>query len=293
MGFPGPWLARQNFIYGNALWYANVTREAWLAAYGPLPLWLRLGWQLGDLLVVANVTLAVGGVGFWLLRRDRGTLLCLGMWAGSLLLLIGSTVSYTISQANPTRLIVVHAILLVPWSALCLERFIQRTTPWAIATTVAVAALVAGRLIQVPSYPNGLPKDIGQVGSYIRDAQRTGSVDAHAHVLLEVSFWDYVILPVLVGNPDLVLYDRKPLGNYTFDDTLNPSLLSLPQEQLRSELEQLGVSVVVVYSEPAVNKLAMFAQVSAKMGDYTIFILPSVVERKNQVVQRRPNEGFP
>jgi hypothetical protein len=184
----------------------------------------------------------------------------------------------TITQANPTRLMVVHAALLAPFAALALQRATerQRSTVWCVAALVA--ALAFTRLATVPAYPNGLPDDTAQVGKHIHQLRAAGQLDSGERIMVEVVFWDYVMLRVLTGDPSAVVYDRPPIGAHTLDDAVNPSALALPPEELRAELARQRVRLVVAYSERATRHLRPIAHETLKIGRFHVFLLRRAVE---------------
>jgi hypothetical protein len=91
--------------------------------------------------------------------------------------------------------------------------------------------------------------------------------------MVEVIFWDYVILPVLMDSPGDVIYDRAPLGAHTFDDAHNPSTLALAADELRAELERQQVGLVVAHSERAIEHLRPFARETLQEGRFHVFVL--------------------
>ena len=97
--------------------------------------------------------------------------------------------------------------------------------------------------------------------------------------MIEVLFWDYIILHVLTNDPGAVIYDRPPLlvmkpsGEHTLDDVANPSLLALAPEELRAELDRRQVRVVIAYSRRAIGNLRPIARETLVAGRYHVFLL--------------------
>lgn len=271
--FPIVWLARQYARFGDPCWFSKVTRDAWLASYGALSLETRLTWQIKDLWAVAGVSVPIALAGLWVIRRRRGAVLLSCMWCGSFAFLMVGTWSHTITQANPTRLVVVHALLLSPLAALALQKASERKKPVAIGSVAFVLALIITRLWVIPAYPNGLPDDTAQVGVHFHQLRAQGQIRPGERVMLEVIFWDYIMLPVLIDSPGDIVYDRAPMGAHTFDDTANPSVLALAADELRAELERQQVRLVIAYSERAIGHLRPLARETLKTGRFHVFVL--------------------
>ncbi len=272
--FPIAWLARQYARFDDPLWFSKVTRNAWLASYGTLNLETRLTWQVKDLWAVASLSIPIALVGLWLIRQRRGVVLLSCMWSSSFVLLMVGTLSHTITQASPTRLVVVHALLLSPLAALALQKASERKKSVAISSAAFVLALTSTRLWAVPAYPNGLPDDTAQVGNHIHQLRAQGQVQPGERVMVEILFWDYIILPVLTDNPGDVVYDRPPIGAHTFNDTANPSVLALAAHELRAELEHQRIRLVIAHSERATSNLRPLARETLKTGRFHVFVLP-------------------
>jgi hypothetical protein len=276
--FPLFWLAWQQARHGNPFYFSQVTRDFWLGMHGPLPLADRLLWQPRDLWLVAGVMLPLGLGGLWLLRRGPGVALLSLMWLASFALLVQSTLGHAISQAHTQRLVVVHALLLAPGAALALARVAERG--WVARATAAAVllALLVSRVGAVPAYPNGLAQDSMLVGSHVGALRGAGDLRPGERIMVEVLFWDYIILHVLMNDPGAVDYDREPTttivdGVYVMDDVGNPSVLALPPERLRPELERRKVRVVVAHSERAADGLRPIARETEHAGRFRVFVL--------------------
>jgi len=179
--------------------------------------------------------------------------------------------SHAITQANPTRMVVVHAMLLAPVAALALQKFSEKKR--SLYITALVSMLTITRLATVPAYPNGLPDDTAQVGKHIHQLRAEEQIQPGERIMVEVIFWDYIILRVLAGDPKVVVYDRAPIGAHTLDDTINPSVLALSADNLQAELKRQQVRLVVAYSERAVDHLRPIARQTFKVGRFHVFLL--------------------
>jgi hypothetical protein len=275
--FPAAWLAWQSSAFGDPLFFSHVTRGYWLATQPPLPLVERLTWQPRDLLALAGITLPLGLSGLWLLRRQPGVPLMALMWLASFALLIQSTLSYTITQNNPQRLVLVHTLLLAPGTALALERLARRS-PGALLAASLLAALLATRLAAIPAYPNALDRDVMQVGSHVGALRTMGDVQPGERIMVEVIFWNYLTLHVLMDDPAAVIYDRAPTlvlqdGAHTLDDEANPSMFALPSDLLRQELARRNVRVVITHSERAATSLASIARETQQIGRFRVWVV--------------------
>jgi hypothetical protein len=276
--FPVIWLIFHYIRSGDPFYFSDVTRNYWLETQGRLPLSTRLLSQVRDLWAVAGVMVPVSLVGLWLMRRRPGVLLLSLMWLCSLALLIQSTLNHTITQNNPIRLIIVHALLLTPGVALALQQLGRRGWGAALAAAL-VAILVFPRLAQVPNYPNGLPPDTMQVGRHIADLRASGQLPMGSPLVIELHFWDYIILHALTGDPGAVVYDRepklvlKPGGEHALDDATNPSLLARPPEQLRGELANRHVRLVIAYTDRAVANLRPIARETLHADRWYVFLV--------------------
>jgi hypothetical protein len=280
--FPLAWMAWQALAFGSPFYFARVTRSYYLGVFGPQPLLKRLLWQPGDLWALASVTLPLGLAGAWALRRRPGLPLLALMWLVSFALLVQSTLSHTISQNNPVRQVLIHAVLLAPAAAWLLARLGRRSRAGALLAGVLVVALLGARLLQLPHYPNGLPGDTEQVGIHLEQLRRQGLVRQGDGVMVEMIFWDYVILQAMTNDPGAVSFDRLPRispkakrGEHTLDDETNPSLLAQPSEQLRADLARRGVRLVIANSQRAAERLRPFATETFHGGRFWVFLVPA------------------
>jgi len=273
------WLAYQYVGYGNLFHFSKVTQNYYLVTFGRLPLAQRLLWQPSDLWAVAGMTLPLALIGLWLIRQRPGVVLLTLMWLASFALLIQSTWSHTITQNNPQRLVVIHALLLTPGVALALQALFRRGILGAALALALSLALIAPRISAIPSYPNGLANDSMLVGRHLTSLREQATLQPGDKVMIEVLFWDYVILRILADDPGAVVYDRPPIlvlkpgGEHTLDDQKNPSLLALPPEQLRAELKRRGVRVVVAYSKRAIANLVPIAQETFQAQRFHVFVV--------------------
>jgi 4-amino-4-deoxy-L-arabinose transferase-like glycosyltransferase len=277
--FPISWLVSQYVQHGNPFWFSEVTREYWLAVHGALPLGTRLAWQPRDLWVVGGITIPIGLLGIWVARRRRGVFVLSLMWLGSFALLMLSTLNHTITQADPTRLVVIHALLLTPFVALLLQKASTQRKVVAAGIVVLVAALFVARLAILPTYPKGLPRDAEEVGRCINQLRAEQQIQPGEHIMIEVIFWDYVVLHVLSGDPGAVVYDRAPElvlkanGEHALDDIANPSVLASSADQLQTQLARQRVRLVIAYSATAISNLRPIARESLNAGRFHVFVL--------------------
>jgi hypothetical protein len=201
------------------------------------------------------------------------------MWLGSFALLMYSTLNFTITQNHPIRLVVIHSLLLTPGAILVLQYFMKHYRS-ALVATALVAVLVIERIAAVPAYPNYLQPDTAAVGNHIATLRATGALQQGEGILIEVIFWDYLLLHVLSNDPAAVRYDREPLlrvaedGSRVVIEENNPSLLALPPEELQDALQRHDVRLVVAHSPKAVNNLRAIATETLQSGRFTVFLLP-------------------
>jgi hypothetical protein len=199
------------------------------------------------------------------------------MWLTSLGLLVQSTVSHVITMNSPIRLVLLHALLLAPPAALMIWKVGAR--PGRLPALALAAALIWTRMGSVPGYQHYLAPDVQAVGSHVGALRTMGVWRPEQHLMIEVLFWDYILLTVLSNDPGSVIYDRQPIlvlkpgGEHTLDDQTNPSLLALPSGQLRSALAQRNTRVVVAHSERSVANLRPFARETAHIGRFYVFVI--------------------
>ncbi len=99
--------------------------------------------------------------------------------------------------------------------------------------------------------------------------------------MIEVLFWDYIPLTVMMLDPAAVIYDRPPIlvllpgGEHTLDDATNPSLLALPPEHLKVALERRNVRIVVAYSDRAIANLSRIARRTEHSERFSVFLIGS------------------
>jgi len=277
--FPVAWVFYEYLKYGDPFYFSSVVRNYYLLIAPRLPLMTRLAWQPFDLWSVAGITVPIGLVGLWLMRRQSGVALMVLMALASFALLMWGTLTYTIAAHNTTRLVVMHAFLLALGSAFALQRLCGLGRAGALAVTVLVLTLVTSRVMVLPNYPNGLPADAMRVGQHLSELRTTGQLRTGERIMIEVLCWDYIILHVLSNDPDSVLYDRPPRlvitpgGEHTLDDVANPSVLALPPDELRAELERRCVQVVVAFTARAVMNLRQIARETLHVGRFYVFAL--------------------
>lgn len=278
--FPLIWLTLQYMRFDNPFYFSSVTRDYWLLVHGPLPLAERLVWQPRDLWRIAGIFLPISLIGLWLWRKRPGIVILSLMWLGSFALLMQSTLSHTITQNNPARLVVIHVLLLSPGAAFALQQFSRRSWLTTALSIALVIGSVAPRFGELPRYPNGLAADVEQVGWHIGGLRTLGALQPGDRLMIEVIFWDYIPLHVITNDPGAVIYDRPPTlviaegGQHTLDDASNPSLLALPAAQLRSALREQHVRLVVTHSQRAADNLRPIADESLAIGRFRVFLLP-------------------
>jgi hypothetical protein len=288
--FPLPWFAYQYNKYGHPFHFSEITRQDYLSSAHPqnLSLITRLLAQPQDLWLVAGITIPLGVVGLWLMRKHPGVQMMSLMWIGSFALLIQSTVNYTITKNNPPRLVVIHALLLLPGAALILQ-YLTRRAWGAILTLVLCAALILPRIANLPHYPNifdpAVAYDSMLVGRHINALRDQGDIQFGDHILIEVIFWDYILLHALSNDPDAVLYDREPIQardaqrRTIVREENNPSLLAQSPAELQATLAQQQVRVVIVHSSRAVAQLTAIADETFHAGRFYVFLVPPDHER--------------
>jgi len=278
--FPIAWLIYQQAKFGNPFWFSEVTRKYALALGETPSLLVRLLWQPRDLLTVGGITIFIALLGLWFLRRQPGFLPCAFMWFSSFALLVVSTISGVITMANPTRLVVIHVLLLIPCAAVAIQKVIEKNRLTAIFACIVALAMVGARLLVLPTYPNGLPNDAALVGQHIRQLRAENRLRPNDQIMIEVLFWDYIELHVLTDDPGAVSYDRrpdlviKPNGEQTFDDVNNPSIFALPLNRLQAELNHRHIHLVITYSDLAVSKLSQIAAETWSAGRYHVYLVP-------------------
>ena len=280
--FPLWWLSYQYVRHGDPLWFVNVVRDYAFTLQGQQPLLTRISWQIIDLWRVAGVVLPLGVLGLFLLRKTASLGLSTAMLAGSFCFLVYTTITGVISVANPTRLVAIHAFLLAPAAGATLQWLSDRRWRWGLAAiTLFLAGLVALRAATLPAYPNGIPQDTAQVGAYLQGWRAKEPLSASRQIMIEVLFWDYVMLHVFSDAPEHALYDRSPVlvlrsnGQHELDDVRNPSAFAQPPAQLKATLAKQNVALVIVYSQRAVSNLQPIAHEIFAAGRYHVFALES------------------
>ena len=202
------------------------------------------------------------------------------MWLSSLSLLVWSTINGVITMANPTRLVMIHALLLMPCAAVVILKLIEKNRISAIVTCLAVVAMVVARLPGLSNYPNGMPADTALVGQNIHQLRLENRLRPSDRIMIEVIFWDYIELHVLTDDPAAVLYDRRPVllitpdGQQTVNNAGNPSLFELPLDRLQAELSRLHIRLVIAYSDLAVSKLSQIADETWSSGQFHVYLVP-------------------
>ncbi|GAB4152495.1 MAG: hypothetical protein Fur005_02650 [Roseiflexaceae bacterium] len=275
--FPIFWLSRQWLLFGHPFFFSQIVQSYYLAIMGPQPLLRRLTWQVSDLWAIAGPIALIGPFGLYWCWRKPGVAWMTLMWLAALGLLIQSTLSHTISVSHPIRQMVLHAVLLCPGAALIVSKIAERLRWWPIG--LVLIGLLWGRLSALPSYPNYLTSDVQAISSHVGALRTMGIWQPQQKMMVEVLFWDYILLTVLSNAPDDVVYDRAPIpivtstGEHTMDEIGNPSLLALPPEQLKQQLAARGVVVVVAYSPRAIAHLRPIARQSEQVGRFYAFVL--------------------
>jgi hypothetical protein len=277
--FPLFWLGYQYSLHGSPFYFLSVTRNYFLAIYGAWPtLTERLLWQPRDLLMIGGPIVPLGFAGVWLARRQPAVGLLALMWLASLGLLIQTTLSYTITNNNPVRLIIIHVVLLTPFAVLALQRLATYGWTPSIVVLVLTAVLVAGRVAAIPAYPNALADDVRDVGSHIGELRSQGLLQPGDSILVEVRFWEYLLIQLLSGDPAAAIFDRRPQmvirdGQRLLDDVANPSLLASPPEQLRAALDQRSIRIVVTYTDRATQNMVPIARETMHSGRFRVYML--------------------
>lgn len=260
---PFTWLVYQWRDFGNPFHFSGVIQRYYIQTHAVLPSFSeRLLAQPKDLWYVGTFLVPLGLWGFWLARKRPEMLMIVAMWTASLLMLISSTLSFTISNNNPQRMVVVHVIALVPFALFAVQQMIQRKQYWIagiMALLIAYAVVVPLRTI--PNYPSILKQDIVDVQTELSELRKQGVLQAGDRILIEVRIWEYLFLHLFSGDPGVVIYDRDPTFKVVnqeriFDEVNNPSLLALPPEQLQDALREQNVRVIVTYTERAQQNLA-------------------------------------
>lgn len=278
--FPVAWLISQQVKHGSPFYFSNVTRNFAAKLGMKVSLSSGLLWQLKDLLTIGGISILIALLGVWFLRRQPGFLPCAFMWLSSLSLLVWSTINGVITMANPTRLVMIHALLLMPCAAVVILKLIEKNRISAIVTCLAVVAMVVARLPGLSNYPNGMPADTALVGQNIHQLRLENRLRPSDRIMIEVIFWDYIELHVLTDDPAAVLYDRRPVllitpdGQQTVNNAGNPSLFELPLDRLQAELSRLHIRLVIAYSDLAVSKLSQIADETWSSGQFHVYLVP-------------------
>ncbi|MCA1553305.1 MAG: hypothetical protein LC737_02900, partial [Chloroflexi bacterium] len=232
-----------------------------------------------DMWTVGSLVVPLGVLGMIVLRRQSPVKALALMWSVSLGLLMYSTLTHVISQAMPTRLVVIHVVLLAPFAAALLERVAKQGVLLALAVSALLVGLGLQHWSELPNYPPALAPDVEQIGRVVNQWRAEGIVQRERTIMLEVRFWEYPIQHVLSGDPAAVVYDRPPIlvvtpsGEQTLDDATNPSVLAQPATEVQEALAHQRVQVVIAHSERAVNNLRLIAREALVTGRWHVFIL--------------------
>lgn len=277
--FPAFWMGYHYTKYGDPFYFSAIVRDYILSTQEIAPLTSRLLLQPQDLWAVAGVTLPIGLIGLWFLRHKKSVILLTLMALGAFAMLMISTLTHATASHNTARLIVIYALFLTPCAAFALHRLGVHNRLYASVVVGLLLVIGVPRLMQVPNYPNGISNDTAEVSKHIAMLRATDQIQSDNYIMVEVVFWDYILLRTLTNTPDSIIFDREPDlvvtpdRRYTLDDVANPSLLHTPAPQLYDQLKQQDVHVVVAYSETAVSHLESIAQKTFQNGRFSVFLV--------------------
>lgn len=278
------WLAYMYAKYQNPLFFANVTRDYYLALHPDpiqrLSLLDRVLAQPRDLIRFASLTLVLTLFGVWLQRHKNGTWAVAVMWVAGLFLLMRSTINYTITMNNPERLVIILVILLTPWSALALQAFWHKRAG-KLVVVGCLLFIIVPRLMVMPYAPNiwTVAPDGIRIRQHLNELRQARVILPEDKIMIEVVFWDFVLLHAMTEAPAAVIYDRAPNliispdGERTLDDVSNPSVFAKEPDRLAKELQYQNVRVLIVADEMVRSKLNNIAMETLVTEKFAVFVL--------------------
>ena len=178
-------------------------------------------------------------------------------------------------SAAPGRYALPYLILLCPYFAMGLRRFVTAPGPgWrrSIAAVAAVGILlgvVTTHVTRLQRARVGLHPDSIATGRFLRASAR------HAPILLERHYWEYLAVMAASGLPDAFVFDRPG----TKRDRQAPSMLADPRG-LASFIDEHEPGFVVVRSETPPPRRALLAALTTdrggrvqRIGEWTVYVL--------------------
>jgi hypothetical protein len=279
--FPAFWTAFLYLRYGDPIFYATVTRDYYLQRHGPDSLMVRIARYPRHLVQVSPLVFTLAWYGVFKAWKEQRRIIKVFflLWLSEFAVVVLSSVNNVSTMHSPIRLVVINALLLIPFGATTLY-FIWRRALWGKVLAVGLLLVICLAGMRGSSRrPQGLADDVAQIGSYVNELWKEGELAETDQVMIEVLYWDYLTLQFMTGHPDHVLFDRRPEaklvnGSLVMDDQSNPSVLKSDADHLSSHLASTNVKVVIAYSEAATKQLEQVATEVYQGGRFTVFFLP-------------------
>ncbi|NJL04176.1 MAG: hypothetical protein HC911_04530 [Chloroflexaceae bacterium] len=289
LGVIALWLTYSYIKYQDPFVFAKITRGYYLALHPDpaqrLSLLDRVIAQPRDLIQFASLTLILAPIGVWLQRHMAGVWILVTMWIAGLFLLMRSTINYTITMNNPERLVIILVILMAPWAALTLQALWQKpfAKPFVIGCLLFV---VVTRSLVLPHPPNiwSVAPDSIPIRQHLIELRQAQILLPDDRIMIEVVFWDFVLLHAMTESPGAVIYDRAPAlivspeGVRVLDDVNNPSIFVESLDVLDRQLQAQNVRVLIVADEMAKAKLRNIAKQTFSTDKFTVFVRSGTIE---------------
>lgn len=146
-------------------------------------------------------------------------------------------------------------------------------------TALLLAMQIGLEISALPSPPASHDPDTAALALRLR-AMQGGQIPEDGTILLEVCLYEYAALPVLVGRPERIAWDRNPWiiqdpASLDAPQTGNLPLLNLSPLALRDELRHRRYAAAVTARPHTAEKVraAGWREIGAE-GRYTIFLRP-------------------
>ncbi len=274
--------------YLAATWVMEGSVGAGIAEHTEYTRWFRDGYDVSVVekllyyptLVVRRdwllLLIALPMVGISLFRGTPGFRMLPAGVAG--VALVAASLFNVISvppSAAPGRYALPYLILLCPYFAMGLRRFVGVARPGWQRSIAAVAAagillgVVATHVTRIRSAQVGLHPDSIATGRFLR------KVAGHAPILLERHYWEYLAVMAASGLPDAFVFDRPG----TKRDRHAPSMLADPRE-LAAYLDEHAPGMLVVRSDMPPPRRARLARLTTsrgghvrRIGQWTVYVL--------------------
>lgn len=276
---PTFWMTYQAVEYGDPFFYVNFTGEYYVMTRGIKPLSTRLTVYPKILLFKISpwaLLFSVPGLVLGWQTHRKVTSWLVGVCLTLLAAVEYGAVRHIIATAFRERQMFFAFMLCVVPLGILLGRCLSEPELWKKLVGVAAFIVILAPLVRAQTPPpDGIPSHVRQVGSCLQRIWDT-SLQPGDKVMTELVLWDYLIVPLLSGNPDNVLLDRRV--EYEFGAGApqfaadNPSVFDMDSDALAQYLETNQIRAV------AIRHISDHAQLPASMvpifenNVYTIYL---------------------